>query len=50
MLFALRHLTDSQGDDTYKLNQNKIMKAIALKMMNEKPDGFYLDEFVYALK
>ena len=44
--FALKHLVDNEGI----LSKEKIKKVVAVKLLNEKPDGFRLGEFVIALK
>jgi len=49
--FALRHLGKTvSGSKAVELTQEKVMKALAIKTINSKPDGFILDEFRSTLK
>lgn len=47
-LFALRHL--AEGESELKLSYQLMQKAIALKVLDFKHDGYRLKEFVSVLK
>lgn len=49
ILYALKHISD-EWDGAYRLNRAKIEKAIALRVLSFKPDGYRLSEFVSVLK
>ena len=46
----MRYLAEMEDGNIFKMNATKIKRAIGLKLMSQKEDGFILGEFVSVLK